>query len=56
MARLVREGEDPMAGTKDSKVNPNPKMPTFYNDITNTKYDENAEFIPYGPDSKEEKK
>ena len=54
MARRVRDGEDAMAGTQNSKPNPNIKWPTFYNDITGAKYDENAEFIPYGPDKTEE--
>ncbi len=52
MARLVRDGEDPVEGTQNSVKNPNVKWPTFYNEITGAKYDENAEFIPYGPENK----
>ena len=51
MARLVREGEDPIKGTVGSKANPNIKWPTmYYNTNTNEKYDPEAEFFPYGPE------
>ncbi|MBR5684327.1 MAG: class B sortase [Ruminococcus sp.] len=50
LARLVREGEDPMKGTQDSQPNPNIKWPTlFYADHPNEHYDPDAEFVPYGP-------
>lgn len=52
MARRVRDGEDPVEGTQNSVLNPNIKWPSFYNSITGAKYDENAEFIPYGPEKK----
>ena len=49
MARLVRDGEDPMAGTQNSKPNPNIKWPTsYYQAHPNEHYDPNAEFVPYG--------
>ncbi len=49
MARLVRDGEDPMAGTQNSKPNPNIKWPTsYYQTHPNEHYDPNAEFVPYG--------
>ncbi|MBR6995600.1 MAG: class B sortase, partial [Ruminococcus sp.] len=49
MARLVRDGEDPMAGTQNSKPNPNIKWPTsYYQTHPNERYDPNAEFVPYG--------
>lgn len=49
MARMVRDGEDPMAGTQNSKPNPNIKWPTsYYQDHPNERYDPNAEFVPYG--------
>lgn len=52
LARQVREGEDPYEGT-ESKANPNIKFPTmYYRTRTNEKYDPNAEFEPYGPESK----
>ena len=55
MARRVREGEDYMEGTQNSRENPNVKWPDFYYQIrTNEKYDPDAEFIPYGPDRTEE--
>lgn len=50
LARRVREGEDPMKGTQDSKANPNIKWPTLYYSIhPDEHYDPNAEFVPYGP-------
>ena len=49
MARRVRDGEDPMAGTQNSRPNPNIKRPTiYYQDHPNEKYDPDAEFVPYG--------
>lgn len=49
MARLVREGEDPLAGTQDSVANTNIKWPTiYYEKHPNEKYDPNQEFTPYG--------
>lgn len=52
MARMVREGEDPLAGTQNSVPNPNIKWPTlYYKTRTNEKYDPDAEFVPYGPES-----
>jgi sortase B len=58
LARLVRDGEDPMAGTQNSTRNTNIKWPNLYYDykgIRNT-YDPEAEFVPYGPseDKKQE--
>ena len=50
LARRVREGEDPMKGTQESKANPNIKWPTLYYSIhPDEHYDPNAEFVPYGP-------
>ena len=50
LARMVREGEDPLKGTQHSWLNPNPKWPTiYYADYPNEHYDPNAEFVPYGP-------
>ena len=50
MGRLVREGEDPLSGTQNSRANPNIKWPTmYYNTKTNEHYDPDAEFEPYGP-------
>ncbi len=55
MARKVRDGEDAMEGTQDSYANPNVKWPDFYYQIrTNEKYDADAEFVPYGPETTEE--
>lgn len=55
MARRVRDGEDALEGTKNSKANPNVKWPDFYYQIrTDEKYDQNAEFVPYGPEKTEE--
>lgn len=52
MARMVREGEDPLAGTQNSVPNPNIKWPTlYYKTRTNEKYDPDADFVPYGPES-----
>ncbi|MDD6279756.1 MAG: class B sortase [Oscillospiraceae bacterium] len=49
MARLVRDGEDPMEGTQDSIPNPNIKWPTLYYKYNkDAKYDPSAEFVPYG--------
>ncbi len=49
MARRVREGEDPMAGTQNSKANPNIKWPTiYYDEHPGERYDPDAEFVPYG--------
>lgn len=50
LARRVRDGEDPMKGTQDSKPNPNIKWPTlYYADHPNEHYNPDAEFVPYGP-------
>lgn len=50
MGRLVRDGEDPLEGTQNSRANPNIKWPTmYYNTKTNEHYDPDAEFEPYGP-------
>lgn len=51
MARRVRPGEDLYEGTTKSKPNNNIKWPSmYYNTKTNEKYDEDAVFIPYGPE------
>ncbi len=51
MARKVRSGEDLYAGTEKSKANKNIKWPSmYYVSKPNEKYDENAVFIPYGPE------
>ena len=51
MARKVRSGEDLYAGTEKSKANKNIKWPSmYYVSKPNEKYDENAIFIPYGPE------
>lgn len=49
MGRLVREGEDPMAGTQNSTANPNIKWPSLFYTYRPSakKYDPDAEFIPY---------
>lgn len=48
VARLVREGEDPYAGTQNNSRNPNPLMPDIYYRYNGGSYDSNAEFVPYG--------
>ncbi len=50
MARLVREGEDPMEGTQNNSANPNIKWPTLFYQYRPSakKYDPDAEFVPYG--------
>lgn len=51
MARKVRSGEDLYAGTAKSKANKNIKWPSmYYVSKPNEKYDEDAIFIPYGPE------
>lgn len=51
MARRVRPGEDMYEGTEKSKANKNIKWPSmYYNTKPNERYDENALFIPYGPE------
>ncbi len=45
-ARALREGEDPYEGVEGSVPNPNIKWPTIHRD--SSKYDPNAEFVPYG--------
>lgn len=55
MARLVRDGEDPLEGTQNSTANPNIKWPTLYYKYNkNEKYDPDAEFVPYNAEAKEE--
>jgi sortase B len=50
MARRVRDGEDPYAGTQDSVRNPNIKWPNlYYEENSGERYDPNAPFEPYGP-------
>lgn len=58
LARLVRDGEDPLEGTQNSEANPNIKWPSLYYSYADTsyRYDPNAEFVPYGPNESEEKK
>lgn len=58
LARLVRDGEDPLAGTQNSTANPNIKWPSIYYTYkgTGVTYDPEAEFIPYGPDKKSQVK
>ena len=49
MARRVRDGEDPKAGTQNSRPNPNIKWPTmYYQAHPNERYDPDGEFVPYG--------
>ena len=52
LARQVRDGEDPLAGTQNSTANPNIKWPSIYYTYkgTGVTYDPEAEFVPYGPD------
>ncbi|MBO5163258.1 MAG: class B sortase [Ruminococcus sp.] len=51
MARRLRPGEELYEGTEKSKVNKNIKWPSmYYNTKPNERYDENAIFIPYGPE------
>ncbi|MDD6270402.1 MAG: class B sortase [Oscillospiraceae bacterium] len=45
-ARMLREGEDPYDGVYGSKPNPNIKWPTIHKD--SSKYDPDADFVPYG--------
>ncbi len=58
LARLVRDGEDPLAGTQNSTANPNIKWPSVYYTYkgTGVTYDPEAEFVPYGPDKKSQEK
>ncbi|WP_294411449.1 sortase [uncultured Ruminococcus sp.] len=50
MARRVRDGEDPIAGTQDNVRNPNIKWPNlYYENHSDARYDPNAPFEPYGP-------
>lgn len=61
MARKVRDGEDPYAGTQDSQPNPNVKWPnyfyetSFYSQEQYGRYDPDAPFTPYGPADETEK-
>lgn len=48
VARLVREGEDPLEGTQNNSRNPNPLMPDDYYRWNNERFNSEAEFIPYG--------
>lgn len=51
MARRVRTGENLYEGTEKSKANKNIKWPSmYYNTKPDEKYNENAIFIPYGPE------
>jgi len=53
LARMVRDGEDLLEGTTGSVRNTNIKWPTmYYNSRPNEKYDPDAEFVPYGPETK----
>ena len=45
-ARLVRDGEDEFAGTENSSVNENAKMPSSYYGSKKNTYDE-SKFVPY---------
>lgn len=45
-ARALHEGEDPYEGVEGSVTNPNIKWPTIHKD--SSKYDPDAEFVPYG--------
>ena len=45
-ARLVRDGEDEFAGTENSSVNENAKMPSSYYSSKKNTYDE-SKFVPY---------
>ena len=58
LARLVRDGEDPLEGTQNSTANPNIKWPSVYYTYkgTGVTYDPEAEFVPYGPDKKSQEK
>ena len=54
LARRVRDGEDPLEGTQENELNPNPKYPSLYYDIRSyEKYDPDAPFEPYGPGTPE---
>lgn len=48
-ARMVRDGEDPHAGTTGSTPNTNIKWPSVYYYGNENTYDPNAPFVPYGP-------
>ena len=50
IGRLVRDGEDPLAGTQNATPNQNVKYPNlYYQTKTYESYDPNAPFVPYGP-------
>lgn len=49
LARKLRDGEDLLEGTQNSTANPNIKWPSIYYKYNkNSKYDPDAEFVPYG--------
>jgi len=48
MARRLREGEDPLAGTQNSSTNPNIKWPSVYYDYNNVERFREEDFVPYG--------
>ncbi len=50
MARLVRDGENLLEGTQNSKANTNIKWPNlYYQNKSASRYDPDAKFVPYGP-------
>lgn len=48
MARRLRDGEDPLAGTQNSSTNPNIKWPSIYYDYNNVERFKEEDFVPYG--------
>lgn len=48
MARRLRDGEDPLAGTQNSSTNPNVKWPSIYYDYNNVERYKDDGFVPYG--------
>lgn len=48
MARRLRDGEDPLAGTQNSSTNPNVKWPSIYYDYNNIERYKDDGFVPYG--------
>lgn len=48
MARRLRDGEDPLAGTQNSSTNPNIKWPSLYYEYNGAAKYREEDFVPYG--------
>ena len=48
MARRLREGEDPLAGTQNSSTNHNVKWPSVYYEYNSVQKFREEDFVPYG--------